>query len=298
MGRLVNRRLDVFTIETSVNNDMFGEGLRFLAKNEDELTPAEDRAMRALVKTLEILPSKARQAIFEKVPAPYGVTGVFAGETEAVHEKTLARCYEQYLVPAGGPADILVFGVPYISPYNVGAPLNPLLVACMIQGYLFNLYKGVPLVREGGTIIAFHPCTDEFDPDQHPAYVEFVHRFLPITRDADRLHREFEGEFRKNPGFIQLYRSGKAYHPAHPFYMWYWGENGRQHVGRVIVVGADNEYIPGLLGYETAETFDEALRKARDTAPADPDIACLRICPFVMAEVEPDPPRARTAEAK
>ena len=33
--------------------------------------------------------------------------------------------------------------------------------------------------------------------------------------------------------------------------MWYWGENGRQHIGRVIVVGADNEYVPGILGFET-----------------------------------------------
>lgn len=299
MGRLVNRRMNVFTIETTINNDMFGEGLKFLAKNEDELTRNEDRALRALVKTLDVLPQPARQAIFEKVPAPYGVTGVFAGETEAAHEKTIEKCYEQYLVPAGNPADILVFGVPYISPYNVGAFLNPLLVSCMIEGYLFNLYKGHPLVRKGGTVIAFHPCTDKFDPDQHPAYVEFVHRFLPETRDAEQLHKRFQDEFRKHPGFVQLYRTGKAYHPAHPFYMWYWGENGRQHIGRVIIVGADNEYIPQLLGYETAPTFEHALRMAKDTAPKDPDIACLRICPFVMAEVTPDPVPAQIAgEAK
>ena len=41
------------------------------------------------------------------------------------------------------------------------------------------------------------------------------------------------------------------------------GENGRQHRGRVIVVGADNEYIPSILGYETATTMDEALRMAK-----------------------------------
>ena len=299
MGRLVNRRMNVFTIETTINNDMFGEGLGFLAKNEDELGPNEERALKALIRTLEFLPAKARQAIFEKIPAPYAVTGVFAGETEAVHAKTIAKCFEQYCVPAGGQADIVVYGVPYISPYNVGAHLNPLLVSCMIQGYLHNLYRGAPLVRKGGTVIAFHPCTDQFDPDQHPAYVEFVHRFLPITRDATRLHKEFEDEFRKHPGFIQLYRTGEAYHPAHPFYMWYWGENGRQHIGRVIIVGADNQYIPELLGYETAPTFADALRMAKETAPANPDIACLRICPFVMVDVEPDAaPKQIAGEAK
>ena len=71
--------------------------------------------------------------------------------------------------------------------------------------------------------------------------------------------------------------------------MWYWGENGRQHRGRVIVVGADNEYVPGILGYETARTMSEALRMARETSPVDPSITCFRISPVMMAEVTPDP---------
>ena len=55
--------------------------------------------------------------------------------------------------------------------------------------------------------------------------------------------------------------------------MWYWGEAGRQHVGRVIVVGADNDYIPKLLGWETARTFAEALAMARgaNRGPGDHD---------------------------
>ena len=65
-----------------------------------------------------------------------------------------------------------------------------------------------------------------------------------------------------------MYRKGHAYHPAHPFFMWYWGEAGRQHVGRVIVVGADNDYIPKLLGWETARTFAEALAMAKGRASA------------------------------
>ena len=294
MGRLLNRKLDVFTIETTVNNRMFGDNLSFLARNEDELSTREWWTLKALVKTLKTLPQPARQAIFEKVPAPYGVTGVFAGETEATHSKTLERCYEQYLVPVTGQADILVTGVPYISPYNVGAYLNPLLVQVLINGYLHNLYRGMPLVKKGGTVIAFHPCSDRFDRDQHLPYVEFFHKLLPQTRDAVELHTRFERDFASNPAYIQMYRSGLSYHPAHAFFMWYWGENGRQHVGRVIIVGADNEYVPQTLGYETARTFAEALRMAKETAPPDPDVTALHICPMLMADVtpsEPTPPR-------
>ncbi len=289
MGKLTNEKLNVFTIETCVNNRMFDKPLEFLAKNEDDLSGAEKTALRALRFTLDKVPQPARQAIFQRVPSPYGVIGVFAGETEAVHKHTIAKNYEQYCVPVEGQADILVSGIPYISPYNVNSFLNPLLVQVMASGYLFNLYKGCPMVKKGGTMIVLHPCTDLFDNEHHAPYIEFVHRLLPITRDAMELHKNFERQFADNPAYIEMYRTGNAYHPTHPFFMWYWGEAGRQHLGRTIVVGADNEYIPSLLGWETARTMEEALRMAKTTAPADPDILALHMPPIVMAQMTPGP---------
>ena len=48
-------------------------------------------------------------------------------------------------------------GLPYICPYNVNSIMNPILVACLGLGYFFNLYRGKPLVREGG--VAHHDAT-------------------------------------------------------------------------------------------------------------------------------------------
>mgnify|MGYP000911882706 CR=1 FL=1 len=287
-GRLLNSKKRVFTIETTINNRMFDRPLEFLAKNEDDYTPAERAASRALKLTLEKTPQELRQFVFDRVPSPYGVTGVFAGETEAAHAHTLKRCYDQYLVPVTGQADILVTGVPFISPYNVHAFLNPLLVQVMINGYLFNLYKNAPMLKKGGTMIALHPCTDKFDNEQHAPYIEFVHRILPETRDGLELHKRFEKKFASNPAYVEMYRSGHAYHPAHAFFMWYWGEAGRQHTGRVIIVGADNEYIPQLMGWETARTMDEALRMARTTAPPKPEILALHVAPTMMVDMTPE----------
>jgi nickel-dependent lactate racemase len=284
MGRLVEKALDVFHIETTVNNRMFDRPLEFLHKNEDDWSAGERAAFKGLAFTLSKLPQPARQAIFQRVPSPYGVTGVFAGECEAVHAKTLERCYAQYLVPITGQADILVSGIPYISPYNVNSFLNPLLVQVMAQGYLFNLYRGVPLVRRGGTMIVFHPCTDQFDKEHHAPYIEFVHDVLPQTRDAVEMHKKFEEKFATNPAYIEMYRRGNAYHPAHPFYMWYWGEAGRQYLGRVIVVGADNDYIPKLLGWETARSFPEALAMAQG-GNRGAEITMMHIPPIGMADV-------------
>jgi hypothetical protein len=285
MGRVANAALNVFTVETTVNNRMFDPTLSFLAKNEDELDGRERALLSGLVATTARLPQAARQAIFEKFPAPYGVTGVWAGETEAVHEKTLQRCFEQYSVPVSGQSDVVVFPIPYISPYNVHAYLNPLLVSVLAQGYLFNMNRGVPLVKKGGTIVLLHPCSDKFDHEQHAPYIEFVHRLLPETRDAAELHKRYEKKMASDPAFIQMFRTGHAYHPAHPFYMWYWGENGRQHAGKVIVVGADNEYIPKLLGWETAPNMDEALYRAKNGEAKSLSVSCLHVPPIVMADV-------------
>jgi nickel-dependent lactate racemase len=284
IGRLIEKSLNVFHIETTVNNRMFDRPLEFLHKNEDDWTGGERASFKALAFTLSKLPQAARQAVFQRVPSPYGVTGVFAGECEAVHQRTLDRCNAQYLVPVQGQADILVSGIPYISPYNVNSFLNPLLVQVMAQGYLFNLYRGQPLVRKGGTMIVFHPCTDQFDKEHHAPYIEFVHDVLPRTRDAVEMHKKYEEKFATNPAYIEMYRKGHAYHPAHPFYMWYWGEAGRQHLGRVIVVGADNDYIPKLLGYETARSFPEALAMASD-GQRHPEITMMHIPPIAMADV-------------
>jgi nickel-dependent lactate racemase len=285
MGRLVNKTINVFTIETTVNNRMFDRPLEFLHKNEDDLTTTEKAALKGLVMTLNRVPQPARQAVFQRVPSPYGITGVFAGETEAVHPHTLQKCHDQYLIPIRGQADVLVTGIPYISPYNVNSFLNPLLVSVMAEGYLFNLYRGAPLVKKGGTMIITHPCTDQFDKEHHAPYIEFVHNLLPETRDAMELHKRYEKKFASNPALLAKFRTGHAYHPAHPFFMWYWGEAGRQHLGRVIVVGADNEYIPKLLGYQTARSMNEALEMAKDHHGPSPEITMLHAPPILMADV-------------
>jgi hypothetical protein len=209
-----------------------------------------------------------------------------AGRTEAVHQRTLERNFAQYAIPVRGQCDILITGIPHISPYNVNSILNPLLVQVMGLGYFFNMYRGKPLLRPGGVLILHHPCYDEFDPEFHPSYVEFFHRLLPETRDAFTLRERYERAFATDPTYVQMYRRGHAYHGAHPFFMWYWGENGRQHVGRVIVAGAENSHVPAMMGWERADTLAEAIAMARTTAGAAAEITMLRQPMIFIADVE------------
>lgn len=287
VGQVVNDKLDVFHIETTLNNRMFDNNLDFLGKNPDEYTTREKLALKAVLFALDKCPAGLREEIFTRYPAPYGVTGVFAGSTEATHRHSVAKVYEQYCVQVDGQADIQITGIPYISPYNVHAFLNPLLVQVMAQGYMHNLHKGKPLLKQGGTLIITHPCSDRFDHDQHAAYVEFFHKLLPASGgDALVLHKQYEKQFSRNPAYIRMYRTGTAYHPNHPFYMWYWGEAGRAWQGRCIVVGADNEYVPEMLGYETAPNMTEAIRMAKETAPKNPQITSINFAPIMMTEMK------------
>ena len=286
MGRLINRTLNVFSVETAVNNRMYGGMLDFLHKNEDQFSDWDRARLKTFKWTLRNLSNDMRRQMLHQYTSPYGMTGVWAGETEAVHLKALDRVYQQYCVPVQGQSDIAIFGVPYISPYNVNSIMNPVLAQCMGLGYQFNMYRGKPIVREGGTVIICHPLRDEFHPEHHPSYIEFFHRCLAETRDAIELEKTFEQEFARNPTYIHMYRYGHAYHGVHPFYMWYWGEPGRQHAGRIIAAGCEEPEVAARLGWESADTLDEAIAMATSELGRSATITYLHLPPIVIADVE------------
>lgn len=284
VGKMIDQHLDVFHVETTINNRMFDGPLSFLMKREDHFTEVDRLAVSAMRAGLQNLPRAAKRKIFQAVPAAYDVIAVHAGRTEPTHARILETSWRQYAVDVGFQADIGIMGIPFVSPYSVNSILNPLLVQVMACGYFFNFYRGKPLVKKGGTLILTHPCSDEFDPDFHPSYIEFFHRLLPETRDPFVLQAKYEQEFAENPAYVHMYRTGHAYHGSHPFFMWYWGENGRQHLGRIIAVGADNEHVPRMLGWESAQTLADAIDMARSTQGRGAEIAMLHHPPIVMTQ--------------
>ena len=169
MGRLLADHLKIFTVETTLNNDVFPAPYDFFNKREWEWSVRDQATMLASRRGLAAAPGRMRRRIFQGFTAPYGVTGVHAGETEAVHAKTLANVHRQQLVEVDGQSDVLVVGVPYLCPYNVNSVMNPILAMCMGLGYLFNMYRGKPLVRPGGAMILYHPVPWEFSQLHHPS---------------------------------------------------------------------------------------------------------------------------------
>ena len=279
--------LKVFHIETVLNNRAFKGPMDFLMKNEDDFTENDRLKFEAMRFTLSKMPFPMRRELFMRVPAAYELIACYAGSTEPTHKKTLDKSYEQYAVDVEGQADILITGIPYISPYNVNSKaLNPLLVQVMALGYFYHMYRNKPLLRDGGVMIVAHPCSDKFDPEHHPSYIEFFNRLLPETRDAYTLEQKYQDEFAYNPSYVEMYRRGHAYHGAHPFYMWYWEQRGREKCSRVIVVGADNATVPQMLGWERADTMAEAIAMAQSTVGRSAQITMLHQPPIVITDVQ------------
>ena len=286
MGALVDERINVFKIETTLNSSTFPGVLRHLQKPEWEWHGWEKAVFGLNLRSLPLMPFSLRRAIFHSLRAPYGVTGIAAGVTEPVHEHTLNNLFRQQAVPVKGQADVLVFGLPYLGPYNVNSILNPILVHCNALGYLFNSYRGKPLVRRGGVLIFMHPLENRFHRVHHPSYIDFYDQVLSQTRDPVEIERKYEESFATNPRYIELYRHSYAYHGVHPFYMWYWACYAQSYLGRVIVVGARDRQVSDVLGYDTAPTLEVALEMAQDTVGPSPQVTAFHLPPIFMCDVE------------
>lgn len=284
MADVLGEHINVFTIETTLNNDTFPSQLGFLNKREWEWNLKDQATYLAVKRANDLTPPKLRRSFWHKTAAPYGVTGIAAGRPADVHPLTLERVHRQQLTEVDGQADIAIFGLPYICPYNVNSIMNPILVMCLGLGYFFNLYKGRPVVREGGALIMYHPMPNEFHPIHHPSYIDFFEEVLAETTDPATIETKFEEQFATDPWYVHLYRNSYAYHGVHPFYMWYWGAHGMEHCGDVIFVGADRR-AAARMGFRVASTLADALEMARDTVGGSPSITYQHMPPLTMAEV-------------
>src|SRR5690606_3690930 len=104
------------------------------------------------------------------------------------------------------------------------------------------------------------------------------------TTDPVELEAKYEKQFAEDEWYRHLYRTSHAYHGVHPFYMWYWGSHGMQHVGKVIIVGGDPRAVRRL-GFSPASTLQDALEMASDVVGRDTTITHLHNPPLVMADV-------------
>jgi lactate racemase len=285
MGRLIrDAGIKIFQIETTLDTNTFPEQFGFLQRREWEWSVRDRAGFAATSGALARTPAPIARSIFHSIRSPHRMSSVQAGEVEAVHAITTANVHRQQLVEVEGQSDVLTMGLPYICPYNVNSIMNPILVACLGLGYFFNLYRGKPLVREGGVLILTHPTPWAFDPVHHPSYIDFFEQVLAETTDPLEIEAKYEESFATDPWYRHLYRTGHAYHGVHPFYMWYWCAHALDHLGAVVIVGGDRAAVRRL-GFRSASTLADAFEMAEDVVGRDPTVTHMHAPPLLIADV-------------
>src|SRR5204862_2270079 len=95
MRPLPAQHLRIFTVEVTLNIDTFRSPFDFLQKREWEWSARDQAAYLAAKPATDKAPVHLKRSIFHKIFSPYGITGINAGETEAVHERTLPTLHRQ-----------------------------------------------------------------------------------------------------------------------------------------------------------------------------------------------------------
>ena len=284
MGKIFDEHVKVFHIETTLNNSAFPAVADFLSKPEHEWNTLTRANFLANHKATQAMPRSAARRIFQSIKAPHRMTSVQAGATDPVHAETIRHNYHQQVVPVQGQADVLLMGMPYIGPYNVNSTMNPMLVYNLLLGYLFNLYKGKPLVREGGVLIGTHPMPNEFNEVHHPSYIDLWNEAYPLTNDIREIAHKYEQRYAEDPWYKTLYRNSHAYHGVHPFTVLYWAAHALDHLGGVILVGGD-PMTTARMGLGRADTVAEALEMSKDVVGPSPSTTYMHVPPLFMVEV-------------
>jgi nickel-dependent lactate racemase len=181
----------------------------------------------------------------------------FAGHAGAVTPPAwefAGRCFTKE-VPQ---ADVLVVGLG--AAYSYGSSENALIAA--VGALVPPRYSpDLPVLREGGVVIALSPSSGWIDPDRYPSYQRLIDLY---DRHHDiRALVDHEETFHGDPVLMQKYRHGFGYPALHAFWIFYEFEYALKRAGAVIMAGTRNPGAFRRLGLQTAPDFDAAWKAAR-----------------------------------
>ncbi len=283
MGKVLSQNSNIFTIETVINNRLWGSLVGRLLSIDSGDKPA---GVPLPLRLSSMLPTGLKRLITGSFRSRYEPVAVHAGRIDDVHPLTLEAVDAHHNVTVRGQSDALFLALPNISPYSSFSRINPILAMNMALGYVYNMHRRMPLVRRDGVLIVMNPFLPGFHKKHHPSYVEFYEKVLPQTGDPGEIEERFEMDFAKRPEYIQLYRHHYAYHGVHPLYVWCWGTMAMRNLSRIIAVGAVDKRVTDRLGIENAATVEAALDMAAETLGKDFSLTYPAMPPIFCADVK------------
>ncbi len=276
MGRVIKRYANVFQIECVINNEIWDDPY----KNLFDLKHSPSRFMRFA----RYVPHPLKRALRSFLRSNYKLIGLHAGDVDEVHKNTLRLLSKQDSVPVDKQYDVVIIGLPNLSPYSAFSEINPVLVMNLSLGYVFNFYRGRQFIKDNGVFIILNPCRKKFHGVHHLPYIEFFERVLRETKDPLEMRKNFEERFARSKRYIEAYRSLFSYHGAHPFFVWYWGARALKHLRMVIIANAESPEAVQRMGFIPAMNTAEALKKAKEFIGQEHSCVLLKMPPIFMLE--------------
>ena len=285
MSRVIQNHSQIMVIEAAMNNQIYPTGFRQLGKPNAQCNGFEKMLKTLTPPALSLLPEALRYKIFKNIRTDYEPIEINAGAIDAVHAETLDAMKDQLTIDVPEQFSTLVFGLPDMSPYAIGARINPVLVVSDILGYVFNWFYNKPLIKEGGVVIILNPTFEVFHEEYHVPYKRFFDEVLAETTKPFEMQNQFQEQYAHDPYLIDCYRNRFAYHGFHPFTVWYWATYALKYLSKVILVGPKDDRIARRLGVDWAKNLEGALGIAKEISGED-DVVALTMPPFLYVNVQ------------
>jgi hypothetical protein len=288
MGKIVRSKYNIFQIESVLNNNIWPRPLDRILRpvGRRSKNSAPGAATRSILTLASCTPLTMKRLVRNSlVRSNYQLCGISAGDVDEVHDRTLDILFRQQNVTVKEPVDIAIYGVPNLSPYSAQSIFNPILLRGLTMGYLSGLFRGRPLVKEGGVIIACNPGLEKFNLRHHGAYRDFWDNDLEDHYDPEECWNALSEKYADNPEYIRNYRNDYAYHGTHGLINWMWSGMGMRHVKGVILAGAKEPETARKIGFTPASDLSSAIAMAREMAGGDGSMAYQAIPPLFCVDV-------------
>ena len=287
MGTLVRQKANIFQIECVVNNHVWPPAVDKLLRplNRPYNKGRPGIFTRGLFSSACLAPGKVTRRVRNALRADYKPCAVFAGDVDAVHQRTLEVLEKQQNVRIDSPVDVLILGVPNFSPYSVYSVFNPVLLRGLVAGYMLGLFHRRPLVKKGGIVVAYNPGLEKFHPRHHPSYIDFWQKDLEQFYTPMACWDELSESYARNPSYLKKYREDYAYHGAHCLMNWCWSGMGLKHPAEVILAGAKEPNTARKIGFTPIKDFNDAVAAAKERAGGDVTLAYQVIPPMFCVDV-------------
>jgi len=194
--------------------------------------------------------------------------GVFAGAIPAVEQATwpLATARTDVTVP-GGPADVLVIGMPRSFHYGNGMGSNPIL---MMQAVGASIARAKRALRPHPVVIAASVCDGWFNEHEFPCYRAVYELLQTVDRASDMVC--YEDDVATDPEWVYRYRFQDGYHPFHPFSMVYMGGLARELAAAVFIAGAKSPGYARGMGAIPVPNVEAGIAEATRHVGATPKV--------------------------